>query len=165
MAMFSNAKVGDRVYDWIKGWGNIAYIDIGNVRGEEIDVVFDDGGSIISYTVEGKFREDDANPSLFWDKPKFEIPEKPFNLKEEYKKLERTKNKAGMQYEQITYTDEDSGNNWGHVMNGRRGVFGAPQFYDADNFYNFVKLLNEHKIEPKQLEQVTKEVELEENED
>lgn len=83
--MFKNAKVGDRVYDMLKGWGIISSIE----PKEEHPIYFvADIDSFSKFTFDGKRNKRDKNPTLFWDEIKFEIPEKPFNLENELKKLE-----------------------------------------------------------------------------
>lgn len=84
--MFRNAKVGDRVWDFIEQWGTIVEID------EKSDfplvVEFDNNEEEGAYTYEGKEFEVDFNPRLFWDEIKYEIPKKPFSLEAELRKLE-----------------------------------------------------------------------------
>lgn len=71
--MFSNAKVGDRV--WSRhGWGTIKIIDKVDVE-LPINVLFDVGN--YWYTINGKQFKTDIQPSIFWDEIKFEIPPKP----------------------------------------------------------------------------------------
>lgn len=86
--MFRNAKVGDRVWDFIEQWGTIVEID------EKSDfplvVEFDNNEEEGAYTYEGKEFEVDFNPRLFWDEIKYEIPKKPFSLEAELRKLEKT---------------------------------------------------------------------------
>lgn len=93
--MFSNAKSGDRVWDYEKNcWGTI----IGIVKNCQfpIRVKFDnDIFENTSYTIEGKESLKHANPILFWDEIKFEIPKKTFNLEEELRRLEIKKFEYG----------------------------------------------------------------------
>jgi hypothetical protein len=72
--MFSNAKVGDRVWSFDKGWGTIQGFD--NNPKYPILVDLDDSSSR-SYTYDGKYFDNDINPNLFWNELKFEIPSKP----------------------------------------------------------------------------------------
>ena len=78
--MFKNAKVGDRVWDFSNGWGTIERTDFD--INYPILVKFDNGDNDDSFTYEGFKNRIHKNPTLFWDEIKFEIPEKPFNLKE-----------------------------------------------------------------------------------
>lgn len=75
--MFENAKVGDRVWDFVRNeWGEIIKID--KMSGYPLNVKFKRDG--YRYTVDGKICKDDGNPRLFWGEIKFEVPEKPFKL-------------------------------------------------------------------------------------
>ena len=70
--MFSNAKVGDRVWDYVKGWGTI--IDTCYDSVYRICVQYDKTNNSDCYTTSGKIISDAINPSLFWDEIKFEVP-------------------------------------------------------------------------------------------
>ena len=76
--MFKNAKVGDRVWDFSKSWGIIEKI----CDDDYPIVVLFENKEIETFTFEGKYSCSDLYPRLFWNEIKFEIPEKPFNLKE-----------------------------------------------------------------------------------
>ena len=78
--MFSNAKVGDRVYDYEKDcWGTI--VDITYNHDYPIGVKFDDETfESRYYTIEGKSVRKYVNPVLFWNKISFEIPKQPIDL-------------------------------------------------------------------------------------
>ena len=93
--MFRNTKVGDRVWDFILGWGTI--IDTNWDTNYPLSVKFDFENSIEYFTYKGFRSIHDKNPSLFWKEIKFEIPEKPFILKEwlikNFKKKEFEKGK------------------------------------------------------------------------
>jgi hypothetical protein len=75
--MFSNAKVGDRVWSFIHGWGVI--IKVGRSSDFPIYAEFstanDDGYE--SYSYEGRSLLSDYHPTLFWDEINFTIPSKP----------------------------------------------------------------------------------------
>ena len=90
--MFKNAKVGDRVWDFIEQWGTID--DIKYEHYHELEVKFDNGTKGL-YTLEGKEDNKDLNPRLFWDEIKFEIPKKPLGLEDELRKLEIKEFKLG----------------------------------------------------------------------
>ena len=72
--MFSNAKVGERVWCFMCGWGTIKEFNSSNDY--PIDIEFIDG-LLDSFTVKGFRHKDDLFPSLFWDEINFEIPKKP----------------------------------------------------------------------------------------
>ena len=77
--MFSNAKIGDKVWSLTRGWGTITIDeDHGQSSDYPIHVRFDKGSNDY-YTVCGKFYTHDINPSLFWDEIKLEIPKKPLH--------------------------------------------------------------------------------------
>lgn len=81
---FHNAKVGDRVWDFSKSWGIIEKI----CDDDYPIVVLFENKEIETFTFEGKYSCSDLYPRLFWNEIKFEIPEKPFNLEDELRKLE-----------------------------------------------------------------------------
>jgi hypothetical protein len=67
--MFSNAKVGDKVWSVSYGWGEIHYIEKeGGVYPLSVEFVKD----YVTYTLSGK-EQDYENQTLFWNE--FEIPE------------------------------------------------------------------------------------------
>jgi hypothetical protein len=75
--MFSNAKVGDRVWSFIHGWGVI--IKVGRSSDFPIYVEFSaaNGDGYESYSYEGRSLLSDYHPTLFWDEINFTIPNKP----------------------------------------------------------------------------------------
>ena len=81
--MFRNAQVGDRVWDFISGWGTID-----SVSDENIGVIFDNNKKHRRiFRIDG-YRYDLNVKSLFWNVIQFGIPEKTFNLENELKRLE-----------------------------------------------------------------------------
>lgn len=86
--MFRNAQVGDRAYDILRGWGTIVAIK----QYSEYPICFEaDIDSFCTFTFDGKRADIDISPSLFWNEIKFEIPEKPFDLEKELKKIRSTR--------------------------------------------------------------------------
>lgn len=73
--MFKNAKIGDRVWSFVDGWGVLSKI---NNEDRKVSVYFDDG-SRDSFTIDGKRFCSDRYPVLFRDKIKFTIPKKPLH--------------------------------------------------------------------------------------
>ena len=71
---FETAKVGDRVWCMVAGWGEVQAID--SSRDYPIAVCFK-GDDIQTYTVGGFFAADDIRQTLFWDEIVFEVPVKP----------------------------------------------------------------------------------------
>jgi len=72
--MFENAKTGDKVWSIRWGWGKI--VDILKNTDYPLIVNFSVNNSY-TFTIDGKYNENDINPILFWGKINFEIPEKP----------------------------------------------------------------------------------------
>lgn len=98
--MFKNAKIGDRVWHICKGWAVIYFINKSSIL--PIKVEFNDG-TTKSFTVDGKEYNSDINPTLFWDEIKYSIPEKPFKLSDELKKLEIKEFRRGYHNYYISY--------------------------------------------------------------
>lgn len=94
--MFSKAKVGDRVWDFIYKWGTIKDIDL-DVPNDNCMTMFInfDNGVEVRYNLNGEKEYTLGVQTLFWDEIKFEIPEKPFDLEAELKKLEIKKFEYG----------------------------------------------------------------------
>lgn len=90
--MFKNAKIGDRVWDFRRGWGTIKQIDFNTKY--PLKVVFDEYDGDETFNIEGK-EYNNLKPTLFWDEIKFEIPKKPLGLEDELKKLEIKEFKLG----------------------------------------------------------------------
>ena len=72
--MFSNAKVGDRVWSVNKGWGVVE--DITNSWAFPIRVSYPEDITEL-YTEDGLIYLNDLHPTLFWDEIVFEVPKKP----------------------------------------------------------------------------------------
>lgn len=101
--MLRNAKVGDRVWDIIYGWGNIISV----IKNDPFPIAVDfSNGKTISYKFNGKNNDTDINPRLFWDEIKYEIPEKPFNLENELRQLEITEFRHGGNNQFLTWSNE-----------------------------------------------------------
>lgn len=101
--MFRNAKVGDRAYDILRGWGTIVAIK----QDSEYPICFKaDIDSFCTFTFDGKRADIDISPSLFWDEIKYEIPEKPFNLENELRQLEITEFRHGGNNQFLTWSNE-----------------------------------------------------------
>jgi hypothetical protein len=75
--MFNNAKVGDRVWAYNRGWGTI--YEVLNSRDFPIRVEFDNSsyGVYGSYQYDGKSTSLDIHPTLFWDEINFTEMRKP----------------------------------------------------------------------------------------
>jgi hypothetical protein len=73
--MFTNAKVGDRVWSIADGRGVIVDIDKSNTY--PVRVEFEHFSHIQTYLLDGRVTQSDLFPILFWDELKFKIPERP----------------------------------------------------------------------------------------
>ena len=73
MTTFEDAKVGDRVWCILYGWGTIANISSNIIR--PLEVAFEHNN--LFYMRNGKCSEIDVNQSLFWDEVVITPPEKP----------------------------------------------------------------------------------------
>ena len=74
---FVKAQVGDRVWSFYSGWGNIESINLMDMENKPLHVVFDNGDSDL-YTFEGQeYDSDDSPQSLFWGKIEFNVPQRP----------------------------------------------------------------------------------------
>ena len=73
--MFSNAKVGDRVWCLRSGWGIVTTVDREDSR-YQLYVVFEDGQADW-FTNCGREMTHDLNPILFWDEVKITPPTQP----------------------------------------------------------------------------------------
>jgi hypothetical protein len=71
MAYFNEIKIGDRVWDFVYGWGEVvSFID-----DEDCPIAVKFNNTIESYTLDGR-PDKKSNQTLFWNEIKFEIPKK-----------------------------------------------------------------------------------------
>lgn len=71
--MFKDAKVGDKVFDYIKqDWGTVRYIE-NSLYSLEVEF---NNGDVKYFTMDGKLFNDDTLPILFWDEVKPIVPPK-----------------------------------------------------------------------------------------
>lgn len=80
MAKFDNAKVGDRVWSSVYGWGKIVNIDDEELYPIVVHFSYE---SNRRYTYQGYYRISRAYPELFWNEfhiPNEEEDKKPFEL-------------------------------------------------------------------------------------
>ena len=71
--MFKDAKVGDKVWSFTDGWGEVTRIYDEDIY--QIYVEF--GRNRVAFAVDGKSVECHLYQTLFWDEVKFDIPKKP----------------------------------------------------------------------------------------
>ena len=86
MAKFDNAKIGDRVWNSVYGWGRIIEVNKDECYGIKARFPYSDIGSVTGeYTFSGETCTEDKYPVLFWNEfhiPTDEEDKKPFNLVE-----------------------------------------------------------------------------------
>ncbi len=146
--MFKNAKVGDRVFDILIGWGVID--EINEQVAFPVSVNFDGdfySGTGKVYTFDGFATVQDKMPRLFWDEIKFEVPEKPFDLKAEFDNLEVKKFEFNKENYVLIYNHATK--KWEH--DDYCTIEDFYLFFKYKNLENFIELLNRHKITPEQL--------------
>lgn len=145
--MFRDAKVGDRIFDILLGWGVVENIDL-NLN-LPLRVKFDVGLS--NYTLDGKTSDNHIRPRLYWDEIKFKIPERPFDLGAEFNKVEIMTN---------NYEDGIKFCIFYNKLHKIWMIFHSSKiiehpinivFSDCNQLKEFKNLLNEHKITPEQL--------------
>lgn len=82
MSYFDGIKVGDKVWSFEFGWGEVVNVE------DYIEVLFESSPESIGYyDFDGVVVDNEGhrNQTLFWDEIKFEIPEKPaLKLKNDY---------------------------------------------------------------------------------
>lgn len=149
--MFRNAKVGDRVWDFSKGWGTIVQICNDNYP---ITVQFE-VGEIGAFTFEGKCSYSDLYPRLFWNEIKFEIPEKPLDIKEFLKRNLKPKKFVKDEENYFFYWNVNSERIRSMYITCGESI--QPYFCE-DNMDMIIETLNEHKVSLRQLKQAFKEL-------
>ena len=152
--MFRNAKVGDRVWDFLKGWGTV--IDTSWDEDYPIFVKFDYEEFKTCFTYKGFADADDKNPTLFWDEIKFEIPEKSFDLKEFLKE--------NLEPKEFCFDE----NNYFLYFNFKEEIdysfteltkSVADQYFTRKNIQKVVNILNKNEVTFEQLKQAFRELE------
>lgn len=150
--MFRNAKIGDEVWDFIYGWGKIT--DIRENFTYPFKVEFNNFCGVYEYTFEGKICEDEPQ-RLFWDEIKFEVPKKPFDLKEVLK--ENLKPKEFEYFEdnyRIYYSYSDNEFKWGiNSIAEETNVY-----FSECNIYSIIDVLNDKKITMKEFKKALREL-------
>ena len=118
--MFKNAKVGDKVWSILDGWGEIV-----KITNEDFPIkVKFKNGSFESFITDGSKYYNNINPTLFWDEVKFEIPkltntDKCEDVKIEYPIYKRNKTN-GMIVKFINLTTGIILNEDGHCVGSMR---------------------------------------------
>lgn len=152
MAKFDNAKVGDRVFDLLKGWGTIVEIR----KNEEYPIyVNGDIDSFCTFTLDGKRYDKDVTPTLFWNEfhiPTDEEDKKPFDLVEFLRKNLEPKE---FEYEKENFYIYYSpyGKRWYSHITTYDDVLAA---YFKKCSRELVDTLDDNKVTPQQLKQAYK---------
>jgi len=120
---FENAKVGDKVWDYQYGWGEVYCIRM-NIE-YPLEARF--GDLVAVYTMDGKQYTSDTTQRLFWDEIKFEAPTQP----------PRMKLINGIKVPDITFNPE-YGQQYYFPIVYRRGHYSYRVYvedYEEDEFY------------------------------
>lgn len=156
MAKFSNAKVGDRAFDILRGWGTIIAIKLN----QEYPIYFNaDIDSFCTFTLDGKRDKIDKNPTLFWNEVKLPTEEedkKPFDLVEFLREnLEPKEFLLEEHNNTINYSHRDGRFFYNYTIYLDR----ITEIYFKNSKYEIVEVvqvLNENNITPQQLKQAYK---------
>lgn len=106
--MFSDAKIGDRVWDIKYKWGTIEKITSQLIY-VEFDILKESNSFYIIYYFNGKengYIGEKFGQTLFWDEIKFEIPEKPFDLEKELRELDIIEFRTGKDNYFLTWSNK-----------------------------------------------------------
>ena len=148
--MFKNAQVGDRVWDFLYGYGKVLEVDK-----DELWVEFESLriGKKRVYTFDGKLRRVGYPQTLFWDKIKFDMP---FSLENELMKLKRKK---------YVFNENNAHFVWNNQLdtlefftNSICETFNMVYFEQNEDFMNFIKKVKENKITREQFFEAYKKV-------
>lgn len=157
MAKFSNAKIGDKVWNIIlEEWGII--VEISTEYKYSVEVKFSNG-KIIGYTIDGKNHEDDKQPVLFWNEvhlPTAEEDKKPFDLVDFLK--ENLKPKKFVPYENNSMIIYDCfSRGWKYYVDKKHQALNQIYFEESE-ISIVLKILNGNKIEFEELEKAFKQL-------
>ena len=97
---------------------------------------------------------EDLYPSLFWNEIKFEIPEKPFDLKEFLKENLEPKEFSNEPY--LDCIGMKSGSF--RILTSEENVIGTVYFKTISDYQKIEDVLNENKVTFEQLKQAFKEL-------
>lgn len=153
--MFRNAKIGDRVWSVIDDWGTVVKVD------NLISVRFDrEEGDywVQKFQLDGKETPVDIYPTLYWDKVKFEIPKKPFDLKKE---LSQIKRKKFVMYEDNIFFMWDNAREEICLQNYKKEEIPNVLYYDRNSALDFLEILDDRKITKEEFFKATTELYLE----
>lgn len=136
--MFRNAETGDKVWDFIYGYGKVLKVDKDELWVEFESFPIDKKRF---YTFDGKLIGAGYPQTLFWDKIKFDIP---FNLENELKKLKRKR---------YVFNENNAHFVWNNKFdtlefftNSICETFNMVYFEPNEDFMNFIKKVKENKV-------------------
>lgn len=158
MAKFENAKVGDRVFSTIYGWGEIIEINKNECYALCAKFPYSDIGTVtISYTFDGRASTRNKYPTLFWNEfhiPTEEEDKKPFNLVEFLR--ENLEPKEFVYKEKnifLNYDYQKEEVNWDYIKEDE--IMGTVHFKEIE-FEKLNSIINEMNIQgvtPQQLKE------------
>ena len=147
--MFENVKVGDSLYDVCFGWGRVKAINCLDYsdKAHLIEVEF---SHMKKFTYSKKGKNLDlgcTNQTLFWDEVKFEVPEIPFSLEDELRKLEVVEFKNEYNNYFIYWS-----NNFQEICLTSYTNIEIPmiKYFSKESAYNFKKSMNNKNITKEQ---------------
>lgn len=151
MAKFDNAKVGDRVWSSMFGWGTIEEIDLKAMY--ELLVCFDECDGQERYSLYGYCSISHLVPTLFWNEfhiPTEEEDRKPFNLVEF---LRENLKPVEFEYGQYNYyiSYENDIKEFEYKYDYYNEDIGTVYLKEIDNGKMIASLLDFNKVTPKQL--------------
>lgn len=150
---FSVAKIGDRVYDYIRD-------EYGEVAGNDEDCPFGllvnfEDGSQGRFTYDGKDFLDTVNPILFWDKPQIIAPPKPLDLKS-FLKEQLVPVEFDSSCENYCLMYDSLCNKF--MVNGSQYDEYATVYFHYDNVEYVAEVLNDEQVNMKELVTAFKEL-------
>lgn len=150
--MFRDAKVGDRVWDFLYGYGKVVEVNKDELWVEFQSLYF---GKKRVYTFDGILRGVGLPQTLFWNEVKLEIPEKPFSLEDELRKLEVVEFKNEYNNYSIYWS-----NNFQKIRLTSYSNIEIPmmKYFSKESAYNFKKSINNKKITKEQFFEAYKNV-------
>ncbi len=153
--MFKNAKVGDRVWDFVFDWGTVTrFFKNSNIL-VGFEVEFDRESIKQRYGLNGIVLYSFKNQTLFWNEIKFEIPEKPFDLEAELRKLETQEFKIVVRNHFLIWDNAFKKISYDAVGNNEQPNI---KYFTEQSINNFMKNIKNQKITKEQFFEVYKRV-------
>lgn len=155
--MFENIKVGDSLYDVCYGWGRVKSVNFLDYS-DEVHFLEVEFSHMKKFTYSKKGINLDLgckNQTLFWDEVKIEVPEKPFDLEDELRKLK---------IKEFVLEEENIYLAWSNQINKisyfYSNIYETPFliYFNLDSVLEFLKRVKEKKITKKQFFEAYKNV-------